>query len=329
MAGMKYVLLGMILVAGFLAYFICARISSRKVYDTVGRQERTADGHGRNSPRTGRDVPLPHGLDELRTLFTVSGEPQPGDWLDEHDEPGESYRQYLAAQPITPQGKRRLIHIQPLGDFTPSQGRIVEATAELLKHYFQLPIRVRPAWPESVVPADARRQHPEWGTEQILTGYVLDELMMPDLPDDAAAMLVLTATDLWPGEGWNFVFGEASTRDRVGVWSLNRFGNPDDGPAAFRLCLLRTLGTATHETGHMFSMQHCTMYECNMAGSNNLEESDRGPLALCPECLAKLCKAMRCDPVKRYRDLIAFCDRHKLTEESRFYKRCLQALETE
>ncbi|MCH7996117.1 MAG: hypothetical protein IIB57_16955, partial [Planctomycetes bacterium] len=203
------------------------------------------------------------------------------------------------------------------------------ATTEFLKLYFQLPVRLNPAWPDTVVPADARRRHPESGTEQILTGYVLDELMTPDLPDDAAAMLVLTATDLWPGEGWNFVFGEASTRDRVGVWSLNRFGNPDDGPAAYRLCLLRTLGTATHETGHMFSMQHCVMYECNMAGSNNLEESDRGPLALCPECLAKLCKATRCDPVKRYRDLIAFCDRHKLTEESRFYKRCLQALETE
>lgn len=86
MAGMKYVLLGMILVAGFLAYFIFARITSRKVHDTVGRQERTADGHGRNSPRTGRDAPLPHGLDELRALFAVPGEPQPGDWLDEHHE---------------------------------------------------------------------------------------------------------------------------------------------------------------------------------------------------------------------------------------------------
>ena len=326
---MKYAVIGMTVFAASLAYFICVRPSPYAVHESAERQGRDADGQSRSPPRSSQNRPLPHGLDELKALFAVPGEPQPGDWLDEHDEPGETYRQYLAAQPTTPRGKRRLIHIQPLGGFTPSQERIVKATAEFLKLYFQLPIRVRPAWPESVVPADARRRHPESGTEQILTGYVLDELMMPELPDDAAAMLVLTATDLWPGKGWNFVFGEASTRDRVGVWSLNRFGNPDDGPAAYRLCLLRTLGTATHETGHMFSMQHCTMYECNMAGSNNLEESDRGPLALCPECLAKLCKATRCDPVKRYRDLIVFCDRHKLTEESRFYERCLQALASE
>jgi hypothetical protein len=26
-------------------------------------------------------------------------------------------------------------------------------------------------------------------------------------PADALAYLALTASDLWPGEGWNFVFG--------------------------------------------------------------------------------------------------------------------------
>ena len=44
--------------------------------------------------------------------------------------------------------------------------------------------------------------------------------------------------------------------------------------------------TATHETGHMFSMLHCTAYECCMCGSNHREESDRRPVYLCPECTA-------------------------------------------
>ena len=85
---MKYAVIGMAVFAASLAYFICVRPSPYAVHETVERQERTADGHGKNSPRKGRDEPLPHGLDELKALFAVPGEPQPGDWLDEHDEPG-------------------------------------------------------------------------------------------------------------------------------------------------------------------------------------------------------------------------------------------------
>ncbi len=91
-------------------------------------------------------------------------------------------------------------------------------------------------------------------------------------------MIALTTSDLWPGKGWNFVFGQARLRERVGVWSLYRNGDPDESEGAFRLCLLRTIKTATHETGHMFSLRHCTKYECNMCESNNSEESDRSPM---------------------------------------------------
>jgi len=53
--------------------------------------------------------------------------------------------------------------------------------------------------------------------------------------------IAFTASDLWPGPGWNFVFGLASLRERVGVWSIHRFGNPSKGQAAFTQTLLRTL----------------------------------------------------------------------------------------
>ena len=33
-----------------------------------------------------------------------------------------------------------------------------------------------------------------------------------------------------------------------------------------------------HETGHMFSMRHCTKYECLMSGTNHMGETDRRPL---------------------------------------------------
>src|SRR5262249_31133159 len=146
------------------------------------------------------------------------------------------------------------------------------------------------------IPDRAKRTHPTWGGEQILAPYVLDDLLKPKRPDDALAYVAFTASDLWPGEGWNFVFGQASLSERTGVWSIHRFDDPAASKEAFQRCLIRTLGTASHETGHILTMQHCTVYECSMNGSNSLAESDRKPLHVCPVCLRKLCWNLRLEP---------------------------------
>jgi archaemetzincin len=264
--------------------------------------------------------------ERVRPLHRTLGKPGPNDWLARHREPGQTFEAYLACRPVVPQGRRNVLYIQPLGDFTVTQRRIIALTADFMGRYFTLPVKVLDDLPDSKVPAKARRRHPTWGMKQILSTYVLDEVLKPNLPEDAAACIAFTATDLWPGEGWNFVFGQASIRERVGVWSIFRNGDPDRDAASFRLCLLRTLKTATHETGHMFSMLHCIAFECNMCGSNHRAESDARPLALCPECLPKVCWATRSDPVDRFRKLIEFSKEQGLKEEEAFYRKSLTAL---
>ncbi len=269
---------------------------------------------------------IPARFQPLLPLHVPLGKPQPGDWLDQHEEPGQTYPQYVRGRPVRPDRQRRTLYVQPLGDFDPTQQKILDATAEFLSIYFQLPVKIQKAMALDVIPAKARRKHPSWGMPQILTTYVLDDLLRPQLPKDACVELALTTSDLWPGKGWNFVFGQASLRDRVGVWSIYRNGDPHRDEAALRLCLRRTLKTASHETGHMFSMEHCTLFECNMCGSNNLAEADRLPLSLCPVCLAKLCYATGADPVKRFRELAAFAKTHGLKEEQAFYEKSLAAM---
>ena len=265
-------------------------------------------------------------MDKLRPLHTRLGPPRPGEWLYHHPEPGQSFAQYLRSRAVVPSVGRRVIYIQPLGTFTRAQRKIVDLAGDFLRRHYSLPGKLREGLPDSIVPASARRTHPSWGDKQILTSYVLDKLLLRRLPKDAFAYIAFTASDLWPGRGWNFVFGQASLRQRVGVWSIYRFGDPDKGGEHFRRCLRRTLSTAAHEIGHMCSMLHCTAYACNMCGSNSLPESDRRPLALCPECLVKLCWATKADPAERYRKLIEFCKTHGLKAEQAFYEKSLKAL---
>ena len=264
--------------------------------------------------------------EKLRPLHKKLGKPGSGSWQERFKEPGQTFEQYLRCRPVLPQGKRRVLYIQPIGDFTKSQRTVVDLTAEFMGLYFNLPARVRESLPPTTIPPSARRVHPQWKDRQILTTYVLDKILRPRLPEDAAALLAFTATDLWPGEGWNFVFGQASLRHRVGVWSIYRNGDPDRSPADFRLCLLRTMKTAVHETGHMFSMLHCTAYDCGMCGSMTRRESDARPLALCPECLAKVCWATQSDPAWRFGRIEGFCRKHGLLKEAQRYRRSAKAL---
>jgi archaemetzincin len=282
------------------------------------------------SSRPTRDANRIAELGRLRQILTPlherPGAPQEGDWLTEHDEDGETFEQWLAAKPILATAGRDRLYIQPIGPFSKTQRRILTLTADFMGRYFDLPVQVQPDLPLSVIPERAQREHPDQGMHQLHSTHILDEVLLPRLPKDAAALLGLTAIDLYPEPSWNFVFGEAYLRHRVGVWSMNRLGNPDTSAESFRLVLLRTIGTATHETGHMFGIQHCTLWECNMAGSNNLEEADRGTLALCPECLPKLLWATGGNARRHLGRLAEFSRTHGMRDEGAFYERQLEAL---
>jgi archaemetzincin len=267
--------------------------------------------------------PYPELEQKLRPLADPLPPPRPGDWLAEHDEPGQTFAEYLNARPVRKGDKLHTVYLCLVGDFTEAQRRILHLTQDYLALFFDCPVKVRRQIALASIPARAKRTHPSWGDPQVLTGYILHDVLEPERPDDALAYLALTASDLWPGKGWNFVFGEASLRQRIGVWSIYRNGEPETD---FRLCLRRTLRTASHETGHILGLAHCTAYLCLMNGSNHQEEKDRRPMHLCPVCLRKLCWNLRVEPVPYLTKLKGFCERKGLDAESRWYERAIAAL---
>jgi archaemetzincin len=265
---------------------------------------------------------------KLIPLARELGEPEPGDWLYEHDESGQTFSEYVEDDPVRKSRRRHTIYLCLVGDFTVRQKEIIEVTRAYMAVFFNTPVKIRKQISVEELPEEAKRINRGTGAQQLLTTHIFDEVLAPDMPADALAYLAFTAQDLWPGSGWNFVFGEARSSSRTGVWSIYRNGDPDRGRAAFRQCLARTMATATHETGHILGMSHCIVYECSMNGSNSLEEGDRKPLHLCPVCLRKLCWNLEVEPVHYLKKLAAFCGKHGLKDEARWYQRAIKALKT-
>ena len=269
-----------------------------------------------------RDPRLPvlhRAAKNIASLHEKIRAPGANDWLAKYHESGQTFGQYLRSNPNRPSEHRTRFYLQPIGEFTAAERRTVEDTADLLSRFYSLPVELLDPLDLDLVPALARRTHPRWGDEQVLTTYVLDDILMPRRPDDAVAVLALTTADLWPGEN-NFVFGQASLTERVGVWSLYRYGDAN-GPESNDLFRRRLFKVAVHETGHMLGIMHCTAYECCMNGSNSLEELDSNPMWLCTECVQKVWWACSADPAQRYQQLADFAAKNHLDEEAVFWTR--------
>jgi archaemetzincin len=262
----------------------------------------------------------------LEPLHHRLGPPLSGDWLAAHPEPGQSYEQYLGSDPTRAAGSRRVLYVCTLGPLSDEQSKVVVAVREYLGLHFGLLVREATAVEALQPPPNCRRKGP-LGDEQLLTGWILGELLPPRVPLDAAALLAFTGKDLWPGSGWNFVFGQATWVQRVALFSLRRLGGPWEGKVSYQSTLIRSLKLASHETGHVFGFKHCTLYTCGMNGSNTLEELDWNPLELCPLCLSKLVYATGVDRVERFRKLETFANAHGLEKEALLYQRSAAALE--
>jgi archaemetzincin len=239
-----------------------------------------------------------------------------GDWLQSHPEKGETFEEYVESRPTLPTAERKTLYILPVGKFSAKQLDVIRKAADYLRAFYNLPVVLRDQLPlERVSEEMTRVQYPN--NKQIRTSYFIDDLLPKILPNDAAALLCFTNYDLYPGDTWNYVFGQASLEKRVGVWSLWRLEKDDGKPATPDLFLDRTLKVAMHETGHMFSMRHCTKYECLMSGTNHLDETDRRPLDTCPECTMKIAWAMNYAPAERYKNLAEFWQKQRRPAEQK------------
>jgi archaemetzincin len=272
--------------------------------------------------------------DVLRQAFTPDDSfqpipvPGPNDWLAAHREPGQTYEQFQRSRPNRPDSQRRIIYLQPLGAFPERQSPSLEKLREYAAAFFQMEVKALP--PLSVNAGGfTSRTNSMTNRRQILTEDVLHWLK-GKLPTDGFCLLAITMEDLYPQASWNFVFGQASLTERVGVYSFTRYDPAFYGQARGKdyqeLLLVRSMKVLTHETGHMFGLAHCVYFQCVMNGSNHLQESDGRPLHLCPVCLRKLQFSVGFDTIRRYQNLERFDEQAGFKEETDWLKRRVEKL---
>jgi archaemetzincin len=262
--------------------------------------------------------------------------PKPGthDWLAVHPESGQSFDEFKAARPNLPTESRRVIYLQPLGKFAADRSPSLEKMRDFAGAFFAMEVKVLPT-----LSLDrsrfTTRHNPNTGNLQVLTDDVLG-FLKTRVPTDAFCVLAITMEDLYPEPSWNFVFGQASQRERVGVYSFARYDPTFYGepralgyPAAAGLLLRRSCKVLAHETSHIFGLAHCTFFNCLMNGSNHLAESDRRPLHLCPICLRKLQWSISFDVVKRYEAMERIARAAGFADEADWLSRRIKTLRGE
>ncbi len=267
-------------------------------------------------------------FDDDQPGFARLAEPKPGEWRERFDEPGQTFADFERAMRVVPSPERRTIFVLPIGAFPEGGSPALPLLIDYVQRFFDLPAQLMPALSDArELRARSRKHH---GVEQLLSGDVLRALR-ERVPNDAYGLVGITMHDLFPAPSWNYVFGEATFDERVGIYSFARYD-----PAFHReprtadtptLILTRSLKVMTHEIGHMFGIAHCTAYRCLMNGTNSLEETDAAPLHLCPVCLRKLHRAVGFLPAERYRKLEKFYVERGIEKEAKWVRERVGYLE--
>lgn len=260
-----------------------------------------------------RNERLNEPYESLAMLHNAKTSPEEGDWLLEMEEKGRTFKEYTKSNPHRPTKFSR-IYICEVGEFDGIKRKLLKDTIRYIEAFFGLEVKVHSKVDFDSIPSRGWRSR-EDGNIQIHTDWVLSRLKR-DVPDDAQTYIAFSSYDLYPEEDWNFVFGMASLRDRTGVWSIYRNGDPKED---YTLCLRRTISTAIHEICHAYGIVHCIGYECLMNGSMSLEESDRGVLYMCPQCLNKLVWNSNMNIEKRMNKMMEICEELGLNDGITYY----------
>ena len=95
--------------------------------------------------------------DQIRPLFETKKPAQPGDWLADKKEPGQTFAQYLTTDPNRRTAERSKLCLQPIGDFTAMEASMVGKLKDFMQLFFGMEVVTLAKIGLEEIPNSARR----------------------------------------------------------------------------------------------------------------------------------------------------------------------------
>jgi len=203
---------------------------------------------------------------------------------------------------------------------------------DFVEAYFSLPVIFLPNQEINSVPSDAWRSIHCY-VRQANANSILDHVLKPQKQQNAErcwGIIAITHEDLLydPDDVLDYIYGLSGAGELglpgVAVVSTRRIWQPD--AVGFELSRLRLFKLVTHEIGHLFHLQHCLKHACNMNGVETIDQIDRHPIEVCPDCMAKICWIGQIHPKARCDQLIAVCERLNMQSDGGLYRKYRELL---
>ena len=260
-------------------------------------------------------ISSPSPLDDPRH-FKRLPKPKAGDWLAEREESGQTFAQYVrrfksGGMVQRPRENFDKILIVLVGrGFKSSVGQLfLPLLLRGASAYFHpMPVELHP---EEIPLKGCKSRENDVGGKQYLIGDIFDAVRRSTSRIHSSyATMAITMSDIYPGEEWNYVFGQARLDERVGVFSFARHSPffydgtsiAELSPSVFSDTQLGKFyrscsKTLHHEILHMLQFKHCIYYKCLINGSNGPHESSGAGME-CVICEKKLIYFMSLHHVK-------------------------------
>lgn len=266
--------------------------------------------------------------------YVKLAEPIEGEWLyKNYQEQGQTVEQYIQNSYNYVSDSKKKIYIMPILDHSIKSDININKIIEYISVFFQLETvlldkidinYLKHKYKNSKINLSKLIKDNQYDTNTIM------QILQYELPTDAFCLLGITNVDLY-SKGCNFVFGEAAYYSRIGVTSYCRFDStfyekylseddlPEDEKDEFNkifdndILINRIFKLVTHEILHMFSMEHCIWYNCNLCGISGIIELDKYTHQLCPICINKLYIANKFDVNKRTIELNNFYQQNNIS----------------
>lgn len=140
---------------------------------------------------------------ELKAIiprFKPISPPEPGEWLAENGEAGQTYDEYLTRKNVVTK-QRNVIYIQPLEESIDEE--FLNTMKAFVKAFYKgMKAKIRPLLNVKNLKVSSREN--DWsGKLQYNSGEIIRALI-PKVPKDAHCMIGICLTDLYPRDSWNF-----------------------------------------------------------------------------------------------------------------------------